>query len=240
MFKWLQSVWRDVSGQNKAETEEAHLRARLHSHVSQADVPGVPDSDAKEDDSDDYFDDDDEDPAFVESPYTEPKVSEPESQDWYGGRPDGEVHPADEEPAAHGTTMYRFEHITDLLEVPDELLETCLKEMVLAVRTVRMAVTAARAGGDNRPVRQMIEHLTWQDDGEKDAHVRINVGEGSVVISTRSAPTPEPIPKGHYFDVDSEEFFNDVAEDHLPMSFWTKWQSRRNEFPPLPERPHHD
>ena len=85
-----------------------------------------------------------------------------------------------------GVRTFGFSHISDLLAVPDELLDSCLDELKLALRTVRLGVTAqAESIGDDLRckfapedfqvlARHMLPVLVWQNDGKNKTQLNIN------------------------------------------------------------------
>lgn len=87
---------------------------------------------------------------------------------------------------------FSFSHISDLLSVPDELLDACLDEMKLAIRTVRLGVVAqaeqisddlhCKFERDDLQVlaRHMLPVLVWQDDGKNKSQV--NIGGASMTV----------------------------------------------------------
>lgn len=64
----------------------------------------------------------------------------------------------------------------------------CLRELTQAFATIGIAVAAATAEGDPRPVAQMVPHITWEDNGEVNTVVRFKDG-GRIVVHTNKPPT---------------------------------------------------
>ncbi len=126
-------------------------------------------------------------------------------------------------------TIYRFVHISDLLTVPPERREVCLRELSQALATISAGVVAAQANGDPRPVAVMVPHITWDDNGDVNTVVRFQDGGRIEVHVNKPA-----IPAGVYYDKDTDCFFSDEQDFELDMMFWRKWLGRCEEFPPLP------
>lgn len=103
-----------------------------------------------------------------------------------------------------GIRTFAFSHISDLLTVPNELLDTCLDELKIALRTVRLGVTAQaeQISDDLRCkfapedfqvlARRMLPVLVWQDDGKNKTQVNIS-GESMTVEHTKAVPKDEDL-----------------------------------------------
>lgn len=92
---------------------------------------------------------------------------------------------------------YDFQHITDLLHVPDDRLDDCLDSMKQMIRTMRLVGTSAVEiyEADKNLVltpvqkceyiRSRLPVLTWVDDGTDDNTI---THQGKTLLSVKRSP----------------------------------------------------
>ncbi|MET0979795.1 MAG: hypothetical protein ABWX90_00900 [Candidatus Saccharimonadales bacterium] len=127
----------------------------------------------------------------------------------YGGEIDGQVRENELantfehlEEVNLNQNEYQLSSITDLLMIPDDRLEICLHELLLAVRTNRTVMAATIAEYEQfgsmkftpQDVRVLwnlqMPSIRWQDNGENKSEVNMN---GTSILSVKIV-TPEVDP----------------------------------------------
>lgn len=126
-----------------------------------------------------------------------------------------------DEPKAAG--VYTLSQIADLLTVPDDRLDACLDGLKDAIRTVRVAATAALivAQENNNIVfsesdkqlflREALPHIVWNDNDKNTNEVQYN-GE-AILATTRIADAVN-----HEQAIQSATYKSDAVEDKFDVN----------------------
>jgi hypothetical protein len=96
-------------------------------------------------------------------------------------------------------TTYTLNLVTDLLEVPDDRLNTCLNEMKVMIRAMRTVRAAAFIDAQEDDIdvdhpsqlnKVLFPNVRWVDDG--DATVRVQHGSDTLIaVAPAPAATPD-------------------------------------------------
>ena len=80
-----------------------------------------------------------------------------------------------------GAPTYRIKDIADLLAVPIDRREACVRELLLALALLDLAV------GDDGPQPVLPDGIDWTDDGDRSVTATINGDKLTLCVSEVSA-----------------------------------------------------